>query len=99
MREDLTVSNLMSRLLQEAYEVTPKATTDAERFEALRYFAEEVRSWVDRLPPQEQSKILQSIQQYLKTGMAPDITPPEDPREAVCFTQLLALIYDPPPLL
>jgi hypothetical protein len=99
MDEELTEFNLIARLLQKAHQVAPRTTTDAERFNALRYFAEDIRSWVDSLPPQDRDSILQLIQQYLKTGTAPDITPPKDPQESKCFDQLLALIYEPPPLL
>jgi hypothetical protein len=99
MNEGLTVLNVMDRLMQEAHQIAPKAATDRERFEALRYFAQDIRNWLNLLPIHEQRKVLERIEQYLKTGAAPGVTTPHDPQEAECFTQLLALIYNPPPVL
>ena len=99
MNDELSVLNLMDRLAQEAHHVAPKTTTDRERFDALRPIAQDVRRSLDLLSSYEQKQVLLTIEQYLNTGVAPGITIPQDPREAVCFTQLLALIYDPPAIL
>jgi len=99
MNEELSILNLMDRLVQEAQQVAPKTSSDGERFEALRYFAEDVRSWLSLLSSQEQTRVLLTIEQYLNTGVAPGVKTPQDPREAEYFVQLLALIYDPPPIL
>jgi hypothetical protein len=99
MNDGLTVLNVMDRLMQKARQIAPRTTTDRERFEALRYFAQDIRNWLNLLPIHEQREVLQRIEQYLKTGAAPGVMTPLDPQEAECFTQLLALIYNPPPVL
>ena len=99
MRVDFDIATLIDRLVQHAHEVAPKTKTDMERFEALRFFAEDVRTWLDHLPEREQHTLLQTMEQYRRHGTAPGIATPQDQEVAKCLRQLLALILQPPPLL
>jgi len=98
MHHDFTLSTLMDHVLQKAHAVAPATTTDDERFDALYEFAEDVRDWLDQQPAPERERVLQTIEQYRKTGEAPGMPTPQDQREKKCFKQLLALIQEPPPL-
>ena len=93
------IATLIDRLIQHAHEVAPQTKTDMDRFDALRFFAEDVRNWLDRQPEIERQTLLQTMEQYRRDGATPGITTPQDAQVDRCLKQLLALILDPPPLL
>ena len=99
MNYNFTIATLFPLLLDKAREVALVATSDFDRFEGLRYFAEDVRMWLDEQPDSEREDILQKIELYLRDGNIQDMPRPQDSHEELCFQMLLSIVLEPPPLL